>query len=150
MAYTHSKYEAAMAPVSVSGAPTTVLGVNFGLTGIQARWAPGVVPHIIRKAAVMLYDSVAAPANAAHLSFRADISAPGTATELFKIVWPTTVGANTVMYVTPTYDVEIKPGQQVNLNVTAIHTAGAFGQAILYVEPRWEDAGNLTGMVKTT
>jgi len=149
MAYTHSKYEVQMAPVIVSGAPTSYEGVDLGATGVVARWTPGLVPHIIKGAAVMSFATTAA-ANAAHFSFRADLSTPGTPTQILKIVQPTTRVAHTAMYVRPTYYIEVKPGSVVQLNVTAAADAGDKGQVVLYVEPRWEEPGNITGMLLTT
>ncbi len=154
MAYVHSKYEVMMVP---AGLPTSISGVaergavNLGVTGVQAVYAPGFVPHIIRGAAVNPLVTTAL-SNAAHLSFRADISTPGTPTELFKIILPTTFVADSnihkSVYYRPTYNIEIKPGMVVDMNVTAV--GSGFGIVTLYVEPRWEEPANVTTMVATT
>ncbi len=154
MAYTHSKYEVMMLPV---GTPTSISGVaerepvNLGVTGVQAIYAPGFVPHIIRGAAVNPLVTTALT-NAAHLSFRSDLTTPGTPTELFKIILPTTFVADSnihkSVFYRPTYNIEIKPGMVVDMHVTAV--GSGYGIVTLYVEPRWEEPGNVTTMVATT
>lgn len=151
MAYTHSKYEVNMVRTLVSGLNATTLnGVNLStVTGVVAYWAPGYVPHLIRGAAVMPF-ATDADTNALSLGFQADISTPGTPTRLFTITVPTTRTGHTAVYYQPTYDIEVKPGSLVQLNVTAAATQGRFGLVTLYVEPRWDDPSNVTGMLKTT
>lgn len=152
MAYTHSKYEVQMIP---AGRPTSVASVaergavNLGVTGVQAVWSPGFVPHIIKGAAVIPFVTTALT-NAAIYSFRADISIAGTPTEMFVIRQPTAI-ADTVHkshFYTPTFFIEILPGHVVDFNVTAVGSGN--GIVILYVEPRWEEAANVTSMRATT
>ena len=147
MAYDHVKFEVDMSPLVVSGAPTTQTGIVLNVTGVVARWAPGLQPYIILGAAVKP-TLTTAEANPVHISLRADISAQGTPTEILKIVLPTTLIGHKVVYKMATYLIEVKPGMQVYANVTA---AGAQqGHIKLYVQPRWERPGNLTGMLQTT
>ena len=151
MAYSHSKYEVVMQPVmaiSASGAATTVAGARMDATGVVANWAPGFVPHIIKGAAVRTSATVN-HANAVHVSVRADVSVPGTPTELFKIVLPTAGTIHKAVYKRPTYQIEVKPGMVVEANVTAAATR-ADGTIVLYVEPRWEEPANVTSMLQTT
>jgi hypothetical protein len=152
MAYTHSKYEVAMAPVqaiSASGAATTVDGALIDATGVAARWRPGYVPHVIRGAAVM--SSATVQHNAAiSIGFEADITTLGTPTRVFTIVLPTTAGQHKSIFYTPTFDIELAPGMLMTANVTAAATAAVRAQITLYVEPRWEVPGNVTSMLSTT
>jgi hypothetical protein len=150
MAYDHTKYEVQMLPVTVSGALATTLDVpDFGATGVKARWAPGMTPHIIHGFAVSPLVTTALT-NPVHLSLRGDISTPGTATELLKIVLPTTpVLAHKAWYKLATYRIQVNPGMQVHLAVTAAE-AGLRSHVILAVSPVWEEPGNVTGLIATT
>ena len=150
MAYTHSKYEVEMVPATPSTAPASTLnGANLAVTTVAALWGPGYVPHYIRGAAVIPLVTTALT-NDASVRFEADISAAGTPTHLFNINWPTAISAHRAIYYTPTYNIEIKPGQHVQARVTTAADAGAAAKLVLYVEPRWEEAENLTGMQLTT
>ena len=146
MAYDHVKFEVDMVPNLVSGA-LPQRGVDLSATGIAAEWSPGLQPYIILGAAVKP-TLTTAETNPVHISIRADISTPGTPTEILKIVLPTTLIGHKVVYKMATYLIEVKPGMLVQANVT---TAGAQdGHIKLYVQPRWERPGNLTGMLQTT
>ncbi len=153
MAYTHSKYEVMMIPVlqgaTIGGqpAPSGVdhAGLHLGITGLQAWWGPGFVPHIIRGAAVVNYTKHAGDLNI-HVGFEADISVPGTATRMFTIMVPTGGGIGKAYYHRPTQYIEIKPGMRVVARVTAAATSLAQHGVILYVEPRWEEPQNVTTM----
>lgn len=150
MAYTHSKYEVRMDPVLPSGAlATTVIGNILNATGVQGRWQCGFVPHIIRGAAVVQLSTVI-HTDPVHIAFNADISVQGTATRLGKIVLPTAGAVDKVVYWRPTYKIEVPPGRLVEAAVTAAATNGIQGRIILYVEPRWEEPANVTGMLQTT
>ncbi len=153
MAYTHSKYEVFMVPsnrtISASGSATTLNNIQLDVTGEAARWRPGFVPHIIKGVAVMSSATVQHDA-AVHLCFRSDLTTPGTATEIFKVVLPTAGAVHTSVFFRPTRFIEILPGQTVNMFVTAAATSNVDADVVLYVEPRWEEPGNITGMLSTT
>ena len=153
MAYTHSKYEVQMIPVnrtiSASGTATTWNNIQFEATGEVARWRPGFVPHIIKGAAVMLSVTTLATDDT-FIGFTADLTTPGTPTRLFTINSPTAGAVHRSVYYRPTYVIEIKPGMTVRAIVTAAATATVDGDIILYVEPRWEEPGNVTGMLAST
>lgn len=157
MAYTHSKYEVEVAPYtgSATGASNSTPsvagnGLWIAVTGIVGRWAPGYVPHLIRGAAVVRTGVTTEPDGAIHIGFQADISALGTPTRMFTIVVPTSGAIHKSIYYAPTYEIEVKPGAIVDVNVTAAATAGQFAKVILYVEPRWEIQGNVSSMLATT
>ena len=149
MAYTHSRYEVTLAPATPSSAPAAGFnGIDFnqpGATVAAAVWAPGLVPHIIKGAAVIPLVT-AALADDVSVNFDADLTTPGTPTNLFKILWPTEIKAHTSLYYRPTYYIEIKPGQQLVARVTTLGAAASNAKVILYVEPRWEEPANITGM----
>jgi hypothetical protein len=150
MAYDHTKYEVQMLPVTVSGALATTLDVpDLGATGVKARWAPGLTPHIIHGFSVVPL-STGVLADPVHLSLRGDISQHGTPTEMLKIVLPTTRAlAGCAWYDLATYKIQVDPGRQVHLAVTAA-SAGLRAHVILAVSPSWEEPGNVTGLIPTT
>ena len=161
MAYTHSKYEVMMQSVGVGSASvggaigaTQILsagGVDLSATGIIATWSPGFVPHIIRGAAVVNTASDKTAANEANISIEADISTAGTPTRLFRLTLPSGgLLLNTAHFYRPTYQIEIKPGMVVQAKPSTGATAGVRGNIMLYVEPRWEEPGNVTGMIAVT
>ena len=149
MAYTHSKYEVEVQPATPSSAPAAGFNcIDFnqpGATVAAGVYAPGYVPHIIRGAAVIPLVTTAL-AEDVSVNFDADISTAGTPTNMFKILWPTEIKAHTSLYYTPTYYIEIKPGQHVNVRVTTLGAAASNAKVVLYVEPRWEEPANVTGM----
>jgi len=151
MAYTHSKYEVQMMPVMPTLAVTTrVGGAEMHIaTTVCAEWSPGFVPHIIRGAAIKHVGATVVAGDSFGVNFTADLTTPGTPTSLFKIGMPSGFSHNSIYHV-PSYLIEIKPGQTVRMNPTAAATKGVAIQAILYVEPRWEEPGNITGMTLTT
>ena len=163
MSYVHSRYEVEMvrsqagsASLGGQGGPTMAqaFGVDLLPTTYNAAWGPGYVPHIIRGAAVILSASnVAAFGNdAVEIKFDADISTPGTPSNLFSIELPSAVTdhSNKAIYYTPTYYIEIKPGMTVKANTASAATAGVRARLMLYVEPRWEEPANVTAMKQTT
>lgn len=151
MAYDHTSYEVQMIPAGniPSGALATTLDVaDLGATGIAARWAPGMVPHVILGAAIKALNG-AALTNPVHVGFMADIGAAGTATEMFKIVLPTAGQVNKSVYKLATRRIQVDPGMQVYARVTAAQ-AGLRAHVVLYVTPKWEELGNVTGALSTT
>ncbi len=149
MAYTHSKYEVTLQPATPSSAPDAGFnGIDFnqpGATVAAAVWAPGLVPHLIKGAAIIPLVTTAL-AEDVSVVFEADLTTPGTPTKLFGILWPTEIKAHRSLYYVPTYAIEIKPGQHINVRVTTLGAAGSSAKVILYVEPRWEEPANVTGM----
>jgi len=151
VAYTHSKYEVEMIPYN----PTVLVtgkanGVNLAVTTPAARWGPGMVPHIIRGAAIIPLVTTALTGGAVECSFESDISVAGTPTKLFGIGLPSAGAIHKSVYFTPTRIIEIKPGQIVDFRCTTAATAGVLAKVMLYVEPRWEDPSNVTSMQATT
>ena len=153
MSYAHTQYEVELRPFhgpSAGAKPTASnYGVQLDVTGLNAKWAPGMMPHYIRGAAVLPF-ATTADTSPVVVGFEADISTPGTPTRLFSITVPTTRIAHKAVYYKPTYNILIKPGMEVDFRVTAAATAGRYGKVVLYVEPSWDDPANLTGLIKTT
>lgn len=150
MAYTHSKYEVEMLPMAATTFPAAnEFGVRLTVTTAAAKWGPGFVPHIIRGAAVIPLVTTAL-GNDASVVFEADISTPGTPTKMFNVNVPTAIRAHTSIYYRPTYLIELKPGMMAQARVTTAADAAASAKIVLYVEPRWEEPGNITGMKQTT
>lgn len=152
MAYTHSRYEVEMIPntAATAGGPTALAnGSRLDATGIAAQWGPGFVPHIIRGAAVVPLVTING-SDDTFVRFDADLTTPGTPTTLFTINVPTSGAPHRSIFYKPTYYIEIVPGDRLTANVTAAATAGVYGKIMLYVEPRWEEPTNITGMLSTT
>lgn len=153
MAYTHSKYEVMMVPagrsISASGAATTLNNVQLDVTGVVARYRTGFVPHLIKGAAVLSSATVQHDA-AVHVGFELDSTVAGTPTRAFTIVLPTAGAVHESVYYRPTYNIEVKPGMTLNARVTAAATSNVDADIILYVEPRWEEPSNVTGMLAST
>ena len=149
MAYTHSRYEVNIEPATPSTAPAAGFnGIDFnqpGATVAAGVWAPGYVSHLIRGAAVIPLVT-ASLAEDVSVNFDADLTAQGTPTNLFKILWPTEIKAHKSLYYTPTYEIRIDPGQHVDVRVSTLGAAGSNAKVVLYVEPVWEEPGNITGM----
>ncbi len=150
MAYTHSKYEVTLEPATPSSAPAAGFnGIDFnqpGATVAAAVWAPGIVPHIIRGAAIIPLVTTALVDDVS-VKFEADISTAGTPTVMFSLLWPTEIKAHTSLYIIPDGNFEIVPGRHVSIRVTTLGAAGSNAKVILYVEPRWETPANVTGML---
>ena len=156
MAYVHSRYEVEIIPaLGATGvaAATQQNGLNLTATLIAGVWGPGLVPHIIRGAALVRVgaeENTTFSGDPVGVRFTADISTPGTATHLFTISLPTAVAGYTSVYHKPTYIIELMPGMLLRVNASTAATAGVFAKGILYVEPRWEEPVNITGMRKAT
>jgi len=151
MAYTHSKYEVMMqGEALVATQVLTGGGINLNATGVVGTWSVGFVPHLIRGAAVISTASDVPAANPVVIAISADITTPGTATEMFRLSLPTAGAANKSHYYRPTYNIEIKPGMTVIAKPTTAATAGVRANIVLYVEPRWEEPGNVTTMATVT
>ena len=156
MAYTHSRYEIEMQRVdhisAVGGASVLGQAGVALVTTVAAEWGPGYVPRKIRGAAIIPAGSNvgAFTGNAVECSFEADISTPGTVTKMFGIGWPSALSSNRAIYHTPTYVITIKPGTKVQFRCTTAATAGVRARVMLYVEPVWEEPGNVTGMQNTS
>lgn len=157
MAYTHSKYEVEVIPAqgaTVVGATALMNGMDMGSgTTIIGSWAPGFVPHIIRGAALIRVGAQATAGfsgGAVKVNFRGDLTTPGTPTTLFSISMPSSPVGHKAIYHRPTYQIELKPGMVLDVNCDVAATVGVYAKAILYVEPRWEEPGNVTTMQAAT
>ena len=163
MAYTHSKYEVVMTRVlTTSGNLCSTVetpGAMIDVTGVVAAWSPGYVPHAIKGAAVRQYEPTTNNNAIVYIGFNADITTAGTATRMFTIACPTTLAPRHRAYyweprasnfTATTLTLIIQPGRTVEAAVTAAATDGVTADIILYVEPVWEEAGNLTGMTLST
>ena len=160
MAYSHSRYEVEM--LGFANVTDFVNATDPGQMGQAivtiafAEWGPGMVPHRIRAAAVIMTGdsaNVAFGGTAVGVRFEADISVPGTVTLAFRIHIPTAVTGhnNFSIYYIPTYVIEIAPGGKIQARATTAPTALSVRcRTMLYVEPRWEEPINVTTMSKST
>lgn len=156
MAYTHSKYEVEIVPAqgaTAAGATAVMNGLDLAVTTVAGVWGPGFVPHVIRGAGLVRVGAQATGAFGGApvgVRFEGDISTPGTPTHLFTISLPSGAHGHTSIYHRPTYYIELKPGMQCEVHATTAATAGVYAKAMLYVEPRWEEPGNVTTMQAAT
>lgn len=149
MAYTHSKYEVALTATAAGD------GLDLTATTFTGRWQPGLVPHIVRGVAVVFNVNTASSISAgvARFSHAKPVGTASTsATTIATLNFPTTLSLSTqpVIYDFPTVLVEIGPGEGINFNMNTAATTGIRGYAVAYVEPRWEQSGNISNMIETT
>ena len=150
MAYPHVQYQVQMVGITPSTAPAAgSFGVNLSVTGIQAQ-LPIMVPHILRMVGMLQNGgNVDAPIAVA---LDCDITAQGTPTRLLRWTFPT-LAANVakMVYVKPTYLINMPAGSTLTFRVTAAATGTAVrGQVVLFLEPHWEAASNASGLVAAT
>lgn len=157
MAYTHSKYEVEVIPAqgaTAVGATGLLNGMDMGSgTTVIGAWGPGFVPHLIKGAALIRvgpYATTALTGGAVQVNFRGDLTTPGTPTTMFSISMPSGPVGHKAIYHRPTYQIELKPGMLCEVNCVVAATVGIYAKAILYVEPRWEEPGNVTTMQAAT
>ncbi len=157
MAYTHSKVEVVM-PIHAFATAVTATGQSdqdlaTATTQVISRWAPGMVPHIVRGVSVVLTVATASSISAGAVIFQHEkpVLVGTTATQIALLTFPTTMDLSTtpVLYQTVTGYVEIVPGQGVRAQMETAATAGIRGNLILYLEPRWETPANMP-MIRTT
>ena len=156
MAYTHSKYEVEIVPAqgaTAVGATANMNGMDLAVTTVAGVWGPGFVPHIIKGAALIRVGAQATTpftGDPVSVIFSADISVPGTPTKMFQINLPSSAHGHTAIYYRSTYYIELKPGMQCEVHCATAATKGVYAKGVLYVEPRWEEPGNVTTMQLTT
>ena len=158
MAYTHSKYMVEMqqqqpkVSTSPGTAPTVdVFGTIVDVTGIVGEWSPGFVPHLIKAFSVQKIGIAQTEAAAWNVRFTHVKGAASTATNVANIIYPTTVTTlGVAVFYVPTFRVEVLPGELIRATVSTAAAADATAKIMLYVEPRWEEAANVTQMVLTT
>lgn len=117
-------------------------------TGIIGTWAPGLVPHIIRAAAIVVSNDIGAT-GVVKLMYGTAGLATTQGTEIDAINLLTTHVAGEVVYAEG-LDIEVAPGQEVIFDMTDACAASDAGHLILLVEPRWERPANNSSMVETT
>ena len=141
MAYPHTHYEV---DVLASGGEKLLT-----VSGLERRWAPGYVPHVLRAVSLMLTTGSTAT-NAPRISIRRGIFGAATASgdEQTAITLTSGMSAGAVKYV-DNLNVTIIPGQELtvipSLGATTVLTAACKA----YVEPKWETPANNTSMSET-
>ena len=144
MAYPHSKQEIVFTATDGSHK------FSATATGDKATWGPCYVPYIIRACSVALTTSGDNWGSMNVLFNHLDLSSGSTASEITTIIGNATDKSGHVIY-KDGLNVEVKPGEEVVLNVSAAATSTSAGfRATLYVEPRWEVPGNNSEMRSTT
>lgn len=121
---------------------------SLASTGIIGTWAPGLVPHIVRAAAIVVSNTVGA-AGVVKLMYGDAGLATTQGTEIDAINLATTHAAGEAVYVEG-LDQEVVPGEEVIFDMTDAAASGDTGHLILLVEPRWERPANNDNMVEST
>ena len=144
MAYPHSKQEIVMTATDGSHKFTATAAAEL------STWGPGYTPHVIRACTIELTTSGDDWQSAVWRFNHRDLSSGSTATTITTINGVATDKSGHVIY-SEGLSVEIKPGEEVVLDVTTAATSTSAGfRATLYVEPRWEVPGNNAEMRATT
>lgn len=121
---------------------------DLGSAGLKGTWAPGLVPHIVRAAAVVVSNAIG-DAGVMRIAYGAAGLATTQGTEIGKINLATTHTAGEVVYIEG-LDEEVVPGEEVIFDLTDACAASDAGHLILLVEPRWERPANNSNMVEST
>lgn len=147
MAYTHTKYEVDL----TSGTAT----LDLTSTGDKAVWGVGLVPHIVRAAAIVI-NATPGDAGVVKGDLRPTRGSDTSRTDgtVFTINMATshTFTAGTtrkIIYHVPSSPVTVMPGQEVVVEVTDASASVNAAKMYLLVEPSWDQPGNITGMVAT-
>lgn len=157
MAYVHNTYEV-MLPFNLASAFTASGQFDHDLTQastvVLGRWAPGITPHLIKGAAVVLTVNSASDVSqgAVRIAHEKPVGTGTTsATQIALITFPTTLGIATtpVAYQLVTGAVRVSPGEGVQAHMGTVATTGIRGYVVLYVEQTWETPANLA-MIRTT
>lgn len=144
MAYPHSKQTIMMTSTAGSHKFTATAAAEL------STWGPGYVPYIIRAVSIEPTTSGDNWGSAVWRFNHRDLSSGSTATTIATIIGVATDKVGHVIYKSG-LEVEVKPGEEVVLDVTTAATSTSAGfRAILYVEPRWEEPGNNAEMRATT
>src|SRR5690606_38616453 len=99
-------------------------------------WAPGLVPHIVRGAAIVICNDVGAPGICKLMVGQAGL-ATTQGTEFGEINLATTHTRGKVVYL-EALDQEVEPGEEVIFDLIDAADSGDIGHLVLLVEPRWE------------
>lgn len=145
MAYTHSKYEAAL----LASGGTRELSVSA--VGHKGSFHPLYMPHLIRAVSVALM-TTAAITTAVVISVRKNTTAGAASTtgqQQDTITIPTTAVQGKVFYIDQ-QDIEVGPGDSLDVQVTTASGVAATRVVVnAYVEPRWEVPGNTSDMTES-
>lgn len=142
MAYTHSKYEVVLTNVTS--------GLSCTTSGDKAAWGPGMVPHVVRGVGITFLTS-GQTVSALSCSFNHLNQASGsTASAIATLVGTSSDKSGHVLYKTVTTEVTINPGESVVFNNSAVVSGVCNVRPFVYVEPKWEQPGNITSMRQTT
>lgn len=112
-------------------------------------WAPGSTPHILRKAALVF--TVAAQATGATAVDRRPTAGSDTGrVEVAEINYTTTTGAQGKVVQKSGLNQEFLPGEELVFEVTDDTPSSGTAHLVILVEPRQEQAGNITDLQETT
>ena len=143
MAYPHDKVEVIL---------TATDGNNILLassTGEKGRWTCGFVPHILRAVAVVHRATQVTNATNEIWSIRHATkagAASATGQQISTLTFPSGKAQGAVAYRSG-LNTKVLPGQEIIAHVTTAAGAATRNRVILYLEPSWEQPGNVAAMV---
>lgn len=139
MAYPHTQYQITLTPSAVT--VTT--------SGDKAEWYCGPVPHVIRKVAIAYTVSGMTPSGMSVIFNHLDTTSGSTASAIATINGTSSDAVGHVVYKSG-LNVTINPGEKVVFNNSNIVSGACNVVAMMWVEPKWEQAANLTNLRVTT
>lgn len=145
MAYPHTQYQ-----VNLMGSGAGVAANTSGTVG--GTWEPGFVPHVIRSFAIVNSSTIADQSLSAYVLERGTLS--GSATDATVVglatIHGTATGGAGVVFYKGDLNATIAPGQDLRFHITTAANAASLIKAVVWVEPKWEEPGNIPAMKLTT
>lgn len=138
MAYTHTQYEVDL-----------VAGASFASTGDKGEYAPGYIPHIIRAVAVVCKTNPSG-GGVLKLDKRPTAGSDTNRGDGDVAVVNIPDGAQGDVIYVDGLNEELKPGEEVVAQVTTADAGLTDADIKLYVEPRWEQPGNIAAMKESS
>jgi len=129
----------------------TATAAAINSTGVigDRYWTPGPYPHVIRNFWGMNTTTLGNVSGAVAVLERVSHDVATTATAIATLNFTATGGAGIVFY-EDDIQFEVGPGDVTRIDITDAATVAATALFGMYVEPRWEVAGNATNVKATT
>ena len=129
----------------------TATAVAINASGVIAprQWTPGPYPHVIRNFWGMNTTTLANVSGAVAVLQRVARDVATTATAIATLNFTASGGAGVVFY-EDDIQFEVGPGDTLEIDISDAATVAATAIFGMYVEPRWEVAGNATNVKATT
>lgn len=137
MSYTHGQEEKLL----------TASGVVVTSTGTIGRWMPGYKPHVIQAFSAIVSTAITTSGAVLKL-LKGDIGLTGSLTTISSLNMSVAASTKGKVITSDNVNVEVLPGEEVQVRVTTAGSAGTVWP-VIYVTERHEVPGNLTNLVTT-